>query len=64
MPRVIPKYQSAEQYVEAKTDIWHSSGRYVHRGQRLSITDPIVREEFKHFQHPARPVQPEEVTDA
>jgi hypothetical protein len=62
LPRVIPKNQR-ETIVEATTDIWLGSGRYIQRGQRVPISDPIVREEFTYFQHPARPVQPEEVND-
>ena len=27
----------------------------------LPISDPLVREMWRHFRHPARPVKPEEV---
>lgn len=58
--RVTPKYRDRrgeEPVVEAVTDIWLGSGRYIQRGQRVPISDPIVRKEFMLSQHPARPVQ-------
>jgi hypothetical protein len=60
MPRVTPKPKGEEAVVECITHIWHGSGPIV-PGQRFPLSHPIVREQWRWFRHPARPVQPEEV---
>jgi hypothetical protein len=60
MPRVLPKARDDEPLVECITYIWHRSGS-ITPGQRLPLSHPIVREEWRYFRHPARPVHPDEV---